>query len=150
MHIDDIRRICAKLEESEWQQFGDSVPASGARFVYPALAFADRYAGLDIPGPILEGLRRNCSRALLSWTESTELSDNSEANPADRSGLGLAVARRLSNSPTDRARFWLRSLFPRRWNLSKRYPQLVETPFWMAGYVLLNVDRLYHLVRRKR
>ena len=85
----------------------------------------------------------------MEWIESTGLSDNSETNPGDRSALGLAIAKRLSNSTYDRAHFWLRSLFPRRWNLSKRYPRLVETPFWMASYVLLNADRLVHIVRRR-
>jgi hypothetical protein len=147
--IDDLRKICAKMDEAEWERFARSVPPNGARFVYPALAFAVRYAHLEVPGPILGGLRASCPAKLLEWIESTGLSDNSEANPGDRSALGLAIARRLSNSPYDRARFWLRSLFPRRWNLSKRYPRLVETPFWMAGYLLLNVDRLAHIVRRR-
>lgn len=149
MQIDDIRKICAKMDEAEWQRFAGSVPPTGARFVYPVLAFAARYAHLNIPHPILETLRASCPAKLLEWIETTELSDNSETNPGDRSALGLAVARRLSNSPVDRAHFWLRSLFPRRWNLSKRYPRLVETPFWPAGYVLLNGDRLYHIVRRR-
>lgn len=147
--IDDIRKICAKMDEAEWGQFAESVPATGARFVYPALAFAARYAHLEVPDPILGGLRASCPAELLEWIESTGLSDNSEANPGDRSALGLAIARRLSNSPYDRAHFWMRSLFPRRWNLSKRYPRLVQTPFWMAGYVLLNADRLFHVVRRR-
>ena len=149
MQIDDIRKICSKMDEAEWQRFARSIPASGARFVYPALAFAGYYTLLNIPNAILVDLRANCSTKLLEWIESTELSDNSETNPDDRSALGLIVAQRLSNSPYDRVRFWMRSLLPRRWNLSKRYPRLVETPFWMAGYVLLNVDRLYHVIRRR-
>jgi hypothetical protein len=149
MQIDDIRKICAKMDETEWGQFADSVPPTGARFVYPALAFTARYAHLNIPAPILDTLRASCPAKLLEWIESTGLSDNSETNPGDRSALGLAVAQRLSNSSYDRAHFWVRSLFPRRWNLSKRYPRLVETPFWMTGYILLNADRLVHIVRRR-
>jgi hypothetical protein len=149
MQIDDIRRICAKMEPSEWQLFAGSIPPSGARFVYPALAFADRYARLTIPPFVHEALRANCPVKLLEWIEATQLSDNSESNPADRSSLGFVIAQRLSRSTGDRLRFWLRSLFPRRWNLAKRYPRLVETPFWPIGYLLINVDRLYHVARRR-
>lgn len=149
MQIDDIRKICNKMDEAEWQRFASSVPITGARFVYPALAFASRYTHLNIPNTVLHSLRVNCPSKLLEWIESTELSDNSESNAEDRSALGLVVAQRLSLSPYDRIRFWMRSLLPRRWNLSKRYPRLVDTPFWIAGYVLLNIDRLYHVVRRR-
>jgi hypothetical protein len=149
MQIDDIRRICAKMDASEWQRFLESVPPDSARFVYPALAFADRYAHLTVPHFIHDALRANCPAQLLEWIESTELSENSETNPADRSSLGIVIAQRLSSSPYDRVRFWMRSLFPRRWNLSKRYPRLVETPFWGFGYLLINVDRLVHVVRRR-
>jgi hypothetical protein len=149
MQIDDIRRICAKMDQSEWQHFAESVSPNGARFVYPALAFADRYAHLNAPHFVGDELRANCPPKLLAWIEATELSDNSETNPADRSSLGLAIAGRLSRSTGDRLHFWMRSLLPRRWNLAKRYPRLVETPFWPIGYLLINVDRLYHVVRRR-
>lgn len=149
MQIDDIRKICAKMDAPEWQLFTNSVPRSGARFVYPALAFAGRYAHLGMPQFVHDALQANCTPKLLKWIEATELSDNSETNPADRSSLGLVIAERLSRSTGDRFRFWARSLFPRRWNLAKRYPRLVETPFWVFGYMLINVDRLYHVVRRR-
>ena len=150
MQIDDIRWICATMNDGEWQRFAESVPANGARFVYPALAFTNRYARVDIPEGIMDTLRSNCSSALLAWVDTSHLSDNSEANSADRSALGLKVAQRLSLSRYDQARFWLRSIFPRRWNLTKRYPRLVKTPFWMVGYLLLNVDRIFHIIKRRQ
>lgn len=149
MQIDDIRKICAKMDPPKWQLFAGSVPPSGARFVYPALAFAGRYAKLNIPRFVHDTLRANCPAKLLEWIEATQLSDNSESNPADRSSLGFVVARRLSRSTGDRVHFWIRSLFPRRWNLAKRYPRLVETPFWWLGYLLINIDRLRHVIRRR-
>lgn len=149
MQIDDIRKIWAKMDPPEWRTFIRSILPGGARFVYPALAFASRYAQLNIPESVHDGLRANCPPKLLEWIEETELSDNSESNSADRSSLGFVIAGRLSRSTGDRLRFWLRSLFPRRWNLAKRYPRLVETPFWGVAYLLINLDRLYHLVRRR-
>ena len=150
MHIDDIRRLCGRLEEGDWQRFRASVAPRNARFVYPALAFAVRYGRFDVPSSVLAHLRENCPPNLLAWIENTGLADNSEANPVSRSGIGFDLARRLALSRPDEARFWLRSLFPRRWNLSKRYPRLVATPFWPAGYILINLDRARHLARKIR
>ena len=113
-----------------------------AGFAYPALAFAGRYARLSIPRFVHDALQVNCPAKLLGWIEATQLSDNSESNPADRSNLGIVIAQRLSQSSGDRLRFWMRSLFPRRWNLAK-------TPFWWLGYVLINIDRVRHVVRRR-
>ena len=62
-------------------------------------------------------------------------------------GLGFALARRLARTPSERLRMWLRSIFPRRWNLSKRYPRLSASPLWPICYLLLNGDRLYHVLR---
>jgi len=149
MQIDDVRRIWPRMDQREWDHFANSISTSGARFVYPALAFAARYARLAIPPAVDSALRKACSPELLAWIESTGLGENSESNPADRTSLGITIARRLANSPADRVRFLLRSLFPRRWNLSKRYPRLVETPFWMLGYFLINADRLLHVIRRR-
>ena len=149
MHIGDIRHISQRMTAQDWQVFDTAVSANGARFVYPALAFALKYTDLPIPQPILMRLRSHCSPALLTWIEQTELADASESNPIDRSGIGFDLARRLALSRADEARFWLRSLFPRRWNLSKRYPRLVATPFWPLCYLLLNGDRAWHLAKKK-
>jgi hypothetical protein len=146
MHIDDIRKLCARMQPDDWQTFARLVQPDAARFIYPALAFVNRYSPLPIPEPVTRSLRQNCPPMLLHWLEQTELADASEANPARRSGLGLKIARRLSRSRLDVVRFWLRSIFPRRFNLAKRYPRLVETPFWPLGYLLINFDRLRHLL----
>ncbi|MFQ5400683.1 MAG: nucleotidyltransferase family protein [Anaerolineae bacterium] len=149
MHIDDIRKLCARMTDMDWGLFTTAVPPYGARFVYPALAFAARYSGRFIPDSVETYLRQNCPEALLAWIETTKLADVSESNPTVRSGIGFDIARLLARSRPDMARFWLRSFFPRRWNLSKRYPRLVKTPFWPLAYVLINVDRMYHLARKR-
>ncbi|MBK8901510.1 MAG: nucleotidyltransferase family protein [Anaerolineaceae bacterium] len=146
MHINDIRQLCAYMQPADWQKFGQLMRPSSARFIYPALAFVGKYTPLAIPGDMLYSLRENCPPALLDWLAQTELADTSEANPTNRSGLGLEIARRLARSRLDVARFWLRSVFPRRYNLAKRYPKLVETPFWPLGYLLINLDRVQHMV----
>jgi hypothetical protein len=117
-----------------------------ARFIYPALAFVGKYTQLAIPAETLNWLRENCPPALLDWLAHTELAEASESNPTNRSGIGLDIARRLARSRLDMVRFWLRSFFPRRYNLAKRYPRLVETPFWWLGYLLINLDRVWHMV----
>ncbi len=149
MHIDDIRKIAGKMDAANWGAFGTAVAPAHARFVYPVIAFAQKYTDLPIPAAVTAQLRQNCPPNLLAWIEQTELADASESNPVSRSGLGFDLARRLALSRTDEARFWLRSFFPRRWNLSKRYPRLTKTPFWPLGYVLINGDRAAHLVRKR-
>ncbi|MEZ4590317.1 MAG: nucleotidyltransferase family protein [Chloroflexota bacterium] len=148
MHIDDIRQLCAAMQPADWQTFERLVQPSTARFVYPALAFVGKYTQLAIPANTLKSLRENCPPALLHWLTHTELAEASESNPTNRSGIGLDIARRLARSRLDMARFWLRSFFPRRYNLAKRYPKLVETPFWWLGYLLINLDRVWHMVKK--
>jgi hypothetical protein len=82
-----------------------------------------------VPEFTINSLRENCPKKLLDWLAQAELAQASESNPMNRSGLGLDIAQRLARSQQDLARFWLRSFFPRRYNLAKRYPQLTETPF---------------------
>lgn len=149
MHLDDIRKIAARMEEPDWSAFQTAVAPPNARFVYPALAFAGKYCQVPVPGPILSYLRGNCPPNLLAWIERTELADNSESNPAIRSGIGFDMARRLSRSRLEIARFWLRSLFPRRWNFYKRYPRLTRTPLWPLAYLLINLDRAWHIIRKR-
>ncbi|RMG88995.1 MAG: hypothetical protein D6706_22140 [Chloroflexi bacterium] len=148
MHIGDISLLVGQMTATEWEELVTTVSPQEARFVYPALAFATRYARLDLPEAVLAYFRTHCPPSLLHWIEQTELADTSESNPADRSGLGLAIAQRLSRNRLEMARFWLRSFFPRRWNLSKRYPRLTATPLWPLGYVLINLDRAIHIWRK--
>ena len=148
MHIDDIRQLCAAMQPADWQTFGRLVQPDTARFIYPALAFVGKYTTLAIPAETLDWLRENCPPALLNWLTHTELAEASESNPTSRSGLGLEIAQRLARSRQDMVRFWLRSFFPRRYNLAKRYPRLVETPFWWLGYLLINLDRVWHMMRK--
>ena len=148
MHIDDIDKLCNHMQPQDWQQFSQLVQPDTARFIYPALVFAGKYSSLSVPHAVTETLRKNCPPPLLSWLADTELADASEANPTNRSGIGLDIARRLSRSRLDMARFWLRSFFPRRYNLAKRYPKLVETPFWPLAYLLLNSNRVIQLAKK--
>lgn len=148
MHIDDIRKLCAQMQPADWQTFGRLVQPGTARFIYPALAFVNKYTQLPVPNATINSLRENCPPALLAWLEQVGLANVSESNPTSRSGLGLEIARRLARSRLDIVHFWLRSFFPRRFNLAKRYPRLVETPFWPLAYVLINLDRLNHLLRK--
>lgn len=149
MHIDDIRRLVWQMEPDDWDQFIQAIRPHNARFVFPALAFAARYAQLALPAAVLTYFEEHCPPNLLAWIAQTELADNSESNPTSRSGLGFDLARRLARHRRDRLAFWLRSFFPRRWNLSKRYPRLTQTPFWPLGYVLLNADRVRHMLQKR-
>jgi hypothetical protein len=145
MHLDDVRRLAARMDEASWDAFRAAVPPSGARFVYPILAFATRYAGPPIPRALLDSLARQTPVALRRWVERTELGATSLSNTRSRSGLGLDMARLLARSRAERGRMWLRSFFPRRWNLTKRYPRLAGSPAWPLCYLLLNLDRAGHM-----
>lgn len=148
MHIDDIRKLCARMGPEEWHTFDRMVQPHTARFIYPAVTFMSKYTRLDIPDTTILSLREASPPALRSWLGQAELADASESNPTIRSGIGLEIARRLARSRMDMARFWLRSIFPRRYNLAKRYPRLVETPLWPIAYALINMDRLWHLFKK--
>lgn len=148
MHIDDIRKLCAQMQPTDWHLFSQLVQPGTARFIYPALAFVGKYTVLAIPSTVIYSLREECPPKLLAWLTQTDLADASESNPTSRSGLGFDLARRLSRSRLDMVRFWLRSFFPRRYNLAKRYPKLVETPIWPLAYLLINADRLRHMVSK--
>lgn len=149
IHLEDIRQLAANMDEVAWGVLRAGIPDDAARFVYPALAFARSYSGVRIPAELLAQLEALCPQKLIDWIAVTELADASESNPGVRSGLGFELAQRLALSKVDQAHFWLRSLFPRRWNLSKRYPRLVQTPFWPVGYILINFDRGWHLIRKR-
>jgi hypothetical protein len=149
MHVDDIRKVTVHMEAADWSAFQTAVAPQNARFVYPALAFASKYYQIAVPGMVLSHLRNHCTPDLLAWIDGTELADNSESNPTVRSGIGFDMARRLSRSRLEIARFWLRSLLPRRWNLYKRYPRLISTPLWPLAYLLINLDRAWHILRKR-
>jgi hypothetical protein len=149
MQIGDIQRIAARMTEPDWAAFSAGLTPSGARFVYPALAFTLKYASAPIPAGLVDRLRRHSPRPLRAWVENSEPGDTTESNPASRSGIGIDIARLLARSPAERARMWLRSLFPRRRNLTKRYPRLAGSPAWPVCYVLINADRLRRLAAKK-
>jgi len=147
MEIGDIQLVASHISGSEWRTFLESIPAHSARFVYPALAVTERYAPGAIPESVFAALRAHLSPRLREWSDGVTLAEASESNPRPRSGIGLDMARRLTQSPGERIRMWLRSLFPRRWNLTNRYPRLAASPFYPLCYVLINLDRLWHLAR---
>ncbi len=149
MQIGDVQIVVARMETGDWDAFLTSIPAHGARFVYPALAVTDRYAPGAIPADALAALGVQLAPGLRAWSESITLAEASESNPQPRSGIGLGMARLLARSRFEQARMWLRSLFPRRWNLVKRYPRLAASPLFPLCYVLLNLDRAWHILRRK-
>jgi hypothetical protein len=146
MHLGDLQMLAAKMFDEDWRTFLAGIDAYGARFIYPMLAFAVRYTDADIPAHVMARLAEQTPVALRDWIARTELGETSRSNPHPRSGLGLEIARWLARSRGERFRMWLRSFFPRRWNLTKRYPRLTVSPAWPLGYVLLNLDRARHIV----
>ena len=146
MEIGDIQIVASRMTQEDWSSFLSAVPPHGVRFVYPALAVTDRYAPGAIPEGVLSALRAHLTPALREWCERVTLAEASESNPRLRSGIGLGMARMLARSRAERARMWLRSFFPRRWNLVKRYPRLAASPFYPLCYLLINLDRAWHLL----
>jgi hypothetical protein len=149
MHIADISYLTKQMQAADWEAFDAQIDAYGARFVYTSLAFVAKYAAIDIPDPIWDRLKALSPEPLRQWVARTELAGTSESNPALRDGIGVGIAGLLAGSPSEKRRMLLRSLFPRRWNLTKRYPRLVETPLWPLSYVLLNGDRAWQIARRR-
>lgn len=149
MEIGDVQLMAARMQDADWQMFLASIAASGTRFVYPALALTERYVRGCIPASVLDALKINVPEPLHVWCGQITLTDASESNPAPRSGIGLGMARLLARSRSERLKMWLRSLFPRRWNLVKRYPRLAASPLYPLCYVLINFDRAWHIFRIK-
>jgi len=147
MEIGDIQTVASRITEEEWDAFLASIPRSSARFVYPALAVTQRYAPGSIPEHVLVSLRVHLAPTLKTWADTTTLAEASESNPRPRSAIGLRLARLLARSRAERLAMWLRSLFPRRWNLVKRYPRLAASPFFPLCYVLINLDRAAHVLK---
>jgi len=146
MEIGDVQIVASRMTQEDWSSFLSAVPPHGARFVYPALAFTERYAPGAIPEAVLSALAAHLAPALREWCARVTLVEASESNPRSRSGIGLDMARMLARSRVERARMWLRSLFPRRWNLVKRYPRLAASPLYPLCYLLINLDRAWHIL----
>lgn len=146
IQIEDIRRVTARMNESDWDEFRSNISPFGARFVYTALALANGYAAIQVPTSLMNWLSERTPERLRAWARTTELSDASRSNLTPRDGLGLDIARRLARSEIEYGGMLMRSLFPRRWNLTQRYPRLAASRFWPACYVLLNADRAWHIV----
>jgi hypothetical protein len=146
MEIGDIQIVASGMTRADWNSFLSAIPPREARFVYPALTITDRYAPGAIPEGVLSALRAHLTPALRGWCAPLTLAEASESNSRLRSGIGLGMARMLARSRAERARMWLRSLFPRRWNLVKRYPRLAASPFYPLCYLLINLDRAWHVL----
>jgi hypothetical protein len=149
MEIGDVQIVASRIGQGDWDQFLASIPAHGARFVYPALAITARYAPGSIPEEALAALRARLAPPLRDWAEHVTLAAASEVNPGPRDGIGLGMARLLARSRLERLQMWLRSLFPRRWNLVKRYPRLAASPFFPLCYALINLDRAWHILKAR-
>ena len=144
MQIDDIRKIASRMTPADWSAFDESITRYGARFIYPAMALAIKYAAVAIPSHIVDKLRNNTPPRLREWTQQAQLAGSSYSNPASRSGIAFSMSRLLAHSPFEQGKMLLRSVFPYRWNLMKRYPWLAASLAWPACYLLINVDRAWH------
>jgi hypothetical protein len=144
--ICDLKLLAGRMTPDDWDVFAAAIGPENSRYVYPALAFALKYADLPVPVGLLERLRALTPARLCAYVDATELAEASQSNSETRSGIGVDIAHMLARSRRERVLMWLRSLFPRRWNLAHRYPRLVATLFWPLCYVLINGDRLWHVV----
>ncbi len=147
MEIGDLQIAASRMSQADWDTFLASVPARAARFVYPALACTARYAPGSIPAAVQSALRVGITPQLREWSDAVTLAEASESNLRPRSGIGLGMARLLARSRAERLHMLLRSLFPRRWNLVKRYPRLAASPFYPLCYLLINLDRAWHIFK---
>jgi hypothetical protein len=144
--LEDIARVARAMSVDDWHAFLAGTPPSFARFEYPALALAARYYTQAIPEEILEQLRSRVRPKLRRWVDGLSLATASESNLTSRSGLGVPLARLLSESPAETTRALSASLLPPRWNLMKRYPRLAASRFYPLCYVLINADRAWHIL----
>jgi hypothetical protein len=148
--LEDLARVARTFTAADWQAFARSVPKSRARFVFPALALTARYYEDVIAADVLHALRANLTDKLRAWVDDLTLAAVSESNLASRSGIGLSLAHVLTETRGEELHALYTSLFPPRWNLMKRYPRLAASPFYPLCYALLNLDRAWHILAKKR
>jgi hypothetical protein len=146
--LEDIARVARTFAVTDWQMFARSIPKSRARFVHPALVLTARYYDEVIAAEVLRELYMNLTDKLRAWVDGLTLAAASESNLESRSGIGFSLAQLLTETPSEQARAMFVSLCPPRWNLMKRYPRLAASPFYPLCYVLLNLDRAWHIARK--
>ncbi|MBI1801203.1 MAG: nucleotidyltransferase family protein [Chloroflexi bacterium] len=146
--MEDIARVARGFAPGDWDAFRSGVPARCARFVYPALALTGRTYGDVAPLELMREMRAQVSPQLRAWVDASTLASASESNPESRSGIGVELARLLAETRWETARALTASLLPPRWNLMKRYPRLAASPLYPLCYVLLNLDRVWHVSQK--
>ncbi len=150
----DLARLSARLAGDEWHevlQFGCS--RHGARFVWPALALAQRHVSAPVPEPILGTLAACVAPRLARWVMAADLDGLSWFGRADtRRALGEVPA----IWPLDARELWAVWRFilaPRRGELADRYPWHAGSHAWPLLYLrhgAFNVQRLFARWRLRR
>lgn len=152
IYLADVWHLTLQMTTADWQALLAQTSPLSARFVYAALAVAQRYAPAPIPADVLAGLKRHCSARLVAWVADMTPADVAKINP-----LAPAATTRLeavfSQSKRELVGLWWRKFFPARRELLRfqallpvssrdMYARLVRSPLWPVGYLFINGNRL--------
>jgi len=156
IQLADLARLARRMGEADWEDLaGLGGSRYAARFVWPALALADRVVGARIPMQeptgIVEAMGHAVRPELRAWVDGVDL---------DALGyFGRDAARRAMGeipavwpiSARERVMVWRFIMLPARWQLADRYPRLAGSWAWPWMYVrhgVYNAERLFHRARQ--
>lgn len=154
IHLADIRQLAQRLTaRKEWGEVIHGWGSSLVRFAYPAIGLTANSLPGSIPLPVLSALEAQVSPRLVRWAANRPILSLSRYGDAPRSFLALRYMPLLARSPLEAAAMLINSIFPPRWYLIERYPDLVRSRWLPLGYLRLGWDRVLQARRelgRKR
>ncbi len=133
----DLQRLAARIDPAGWQALAALAGRPGqARFLWPAMALAERYGEIRAPVGWLEVLSMQTSPALRAWLADSDLDALGRFGRGDRRRELLEIPRIWPESAGERRLLWRAVLWPSRWQLADRHPQLAASPAWPLLYPL--------------
>jgi hypothetical protein len=154
IHLADIRQLAQRLTaRQEWGEVTHGWGSSLVRFAYPAIGLTAYSLPGSIPPSVLSALEAQVSPRLVRWAAGRPIVALSRYGNAPRSFLALRYMPLLARSPLEATTMFVNSIFPPRWYLAERYPDLARSRWLPLGYLRLGWDRVLQARRevgRKR
>jgi len=145
----DVARWAMLQDDEAWQTILRTARAAGvARFLWPALALAQRELDLFLPAEPMTQLEAAIEPSLRQWTAALDLDAVGRDARIDVGRALLEVDRIWPVGTRERLRVLREQVLPGRWQLADRDPALAERWWWpwavaqhVAGLPLLGLSR---------
>lgn len=151
----DVAVLAHQLDGAAWRRVVDvAVAPAAARFVWPALALAQRELAADVPAATLAALADGVRPALRRWVGAADVDAVGRWAAADRPRRLVDIPRIWPIGWREAATVWRHVAWPPRSALADRYPRLAASAAWPAMYAAhtaFSVRRLgQRLAQRRR